>query len=96
MPSTVSDTGPRLTGLRKRFAMALDGVRRMGLLERKTESVAVRINPDLLRLAKDRTGVEGNSALMELAIANLVMEDGFPEAFARSRGTVPNDLELGI
>lgn len=80
----------------KRLALAVEGVRRLGLLERKTESVAVRLNPDLLRLAKARTGLDVNSAVIEMALANLVIEDGFPEAFARARGAVPSDMPLEI
>lgn len=81
---------------RGRFAFAIDGIRKLGLLERKTESVAVRLNPELLRLAKDRTGLSANSAVVEMALANLVIEDGFPEAFARSRGAVPADIDLDV
>lgn len=78
----------------RRCALILEGARKLGLLERKTESVKTRINPDLLRLAKERTGIEANSALIELALASLVLEDEFPEAFARSRGRVSADLDL--
>lgn len=78
----------------RRCALILEGVRKLGLLDRKTESVTTRINPDLLRLAKERTGIEANSALIELALASLVLENGFPEAFARSRGRVSADLDL--
>ena len=80
----------------RRFDRVLEGVRVLGFLERKTESVTARINPDLLRLAKERAGIEANSALVELAIANLAIEDGFPEAFVRVRGRVPSDLDLGV
>ena len=82
--------------IRQRFALMLEGARKMGFLERKTESVTTRINPELLRLAKQTTGVEANSALIELAVANLIAEDGFPEGFARARGRVSPDLDLSV
>lgn len=84
------------SGFSRRLAMALEGVRKLGLLERKTESVAVRLNPDLLRLAKARTGLDVNSAVIEMALANLVIEDAFPEAFAKARGSIPSDLRLEV
>ena len=90
--TTNTATGP----LRRRFALVLERARTLNLLERKTESVTARINPDLLHIAKKSTGVEANSALVELAIANLAIEDGFPEAFERARGRIPADLDLGV
>lgn len=84
------------TPIKRRLAMVLESMRGLHLLERKSETVTARINPELLRLAKERAGVEANSALVELAIANLAAEDGFPEAFARARGRIPADIDLSI
>ncbi|MFZ3584720.1 hypothetical protein ACOI1H_21565 [Loktanella sp. DJP18] len=88
------DTG--FGAMRRRFAIVLESVRDRSLLERKTETVTARINPELLRLARERSGVESTSALVELAIANLAAEDGFPEAFSRARGRVPADIDLEV
>ena len=52
--------------------------------------------PALLELAKERTGIETTSALIETAVANLILEDEFTEAFLRSRGTIPADIDLEI
>jgi hypothetical protein len=84
------------TPFRRRLALVLEMMRGLNLMERKTETVTARINPDLIRLARERTGVEATSALVELAIASLVIEDGFPDAFLRARGRVPADLGLGV
>lgn len=65
-------------------------------MEHKTKTVTARINPELLRLAKERSGVDANSALVELAIANLGAEDGFAEAFAGTRGRIPRHIDLSI
>lgn len=81
---------------RRRLAVAVEAARRAGLLGDKSTSVAVRLNPELLQLARARTGAATNSALVELALANLVAEDGFAEAFAGARGAVPADLDLGV
>lgn len=71
-------------------------MRGLHLLERKLETVTSRINQELLRLSKERTGVDTNSALVELAIADLAAEGGFPDAFARARGRIPADIDLSI
>lgn len=84
------------TPMKRRLALVLESMRGLHLLERKSETVTARINPELLRMAKKRAGVDANSALVELAIANLAAEDGFPEAFARARGRIPADLDLEI
>lgn len=84
------------TPFRRRLSRVLDAMRDLRLLERKSETVTARLNPDLLQMAKRRAGVESNSALVEIAIANLAAEDGFPEAFDRARGRVPADIDLGI
>ncbi|AFO92742.1 hypothetical protein D1822_15205 [Phaeobacter inhibens] len=96
MTQSVQTTHAATGSMRRRCALILEDVRKLGLLESKTESLTTRINPDLLRLAKERTGFEANSALIELALANLVVENGFPEAFARSRGRVSADLDLSV
>jgi hypothetical protein len=96
MAPNVQATGMGAGFMHRRCELILESVRKLGFLERKTESVTTRINPELLRLAKERTGVEANSALIELAVASLVLEDGFPEAFARSRGRVSADLDLSV
>jgi hypothetical protein len=82
--------------LARRCVLVLESLESSGLLGGKTESIAARVNPKLLRLAKRSTGLESTSALVELALANLVVEDGFPDAFARARGRVPADMDLDL
>lgn len=89
---TNAATGP----IRQRCARVLEKARALNLLERKTETVSARINPDLLHIARKNTGVETNSALVEMAIVNLAIADGFPGAFERARGRVLADLDLDI
>ena len=67
---------------------------RMGLTKNKTVQLGGRVNPRLLELARERAGVETDSQLIELALGNLVMEDGFPDAFRMVRGTVSPDIDL--
>ena len=79
-----------------RFLAVADAIKALGLSGGKTAKVGGRVNPELLRLAKSRTGVESDSAVLELALGNLVIEDGFPETFQKVRGTVASDIDLGI
>jgi hypothetical protein len=85
---------PTSTPLRRHLARVIEHMRGRGLLDGRSETITAQLNPELLRLAKERTGVEDNGTLVELALANLADEDGFPEAFARSRGRVPPDIDL--
>lgn len=94
MSDQQSDTSEK--PFRRRLSLVLEAMRGLHLLERKSETVTARLNADLLRMAKTRAGVESNSALVEVAIANLAAEDGFPDAFVRARGRVPADIDLNI
>lgn len=69
---------------------------RLGLASGKTATLGGRVNPKLLELARERAGVESDSQLIELALGNLVLDDGFPEAFRDLRGTVDPDLDLTL
>ena len=66
----------------------------LGLTNNNTAEFVVWVNPRLLELACERAGVETDSHLIELALGNLVMEDGFPDAFRASRGTVSLNIDL--
>lgn len=77
-----------------RNASVFSLLEKMGLTRNKTAQLGGRINPRLLELARERAGVETDSQLIELALGNLVVEDGFAEAFKASRGTINPDLDL--
>ena len=77
-----------------RNANVRDLLREKGLTRGKTAQLAGRVNPRLLELARQRAGGVTDSQLIELALGNLVMEDGFAEAFKASRGTISPDVDL--
>ena len=85
---------PRVEANRWRNASVMSILEKMGLTRNKTAQLGGRVNPRLLELARERAGVETDSQLIELALGNLVMEDGFSEAFRASRGTISPDLDL--
>ncbi len=69
---------------------------RLGLAKGKTATLGGRVNPKLLKLAREKSGAESDSQLIELALGNLVVDDGFPEAFRKVRGTVDPKVDLDL
>ncbi len=69
---------------------------RLGLAKGKTAKLGGRVNPRLLKLAREKSGAESDSQLIELALGNLVVDDGFPEAFRKVRGTVDPKFDLEL
>ncbi len=66
----------------------------LGMTKDKTAKLGGRVNPRLLALARERAGVSSDSQLIELALGNLVVDDGFPGAFREARGTVDPSIDL--
>lgn len=69
---------------------------RLGFAKGKTATLGGRVNPKLLTLAREKSGAETDSQLIELALGNLVIDDGFPEAFRKARGTVDPKIDLEL
>ncbi len=67
-----------------------------GLLDEKGSRITGRVSKALIERAKLRTGVKENTRLIELALANLALEDNFAEAFKSVRGAVAPDIKLGF
>lgn len=69
--------------------------RRTGLLEgTRTELLRGRMPKALVQKAKAKTGVESDSKLIELALANLAVADDFAEWLISRRGSIPGDIDL--
>ena len=68
--------------------------RQSGLIAEKTSRIGGRISADLVRKAKERTGIESDSELIEFALANIALEDQFPAVFKETKGAVDADLKL--
>jgi hypothetical protein len=72
----------------------LEAAARAGLRVDKTDRIASRVSPALVKQAKRRTGIKSDTDLIEFALANIALEDGFAEAFKAVRGAVDPDLDL--
>jgi hypothetical protein len=84
---------PTSTG---RFDAVMKAAANSGLLKDKSSRIGGRISPALLRQAKERTGIETDTDLIEFALANIALEENFANAFMQSRGKVDRNLKLGF
>jgi len=67
-----------------------------GLLDEKGSRITGRVSRALVERAKQRTGVTENTRLIELALANLALEDTFAEVFEEMKGAVDPAVKLGF
>jgi hypothetical protein len=67
-----------------------------GLLGEKSARIGGRISPELIRRAKQQTGIAADSDLIEFALANLALDDSFGAVFRKTRGSVDPKLKLGF
>lgn len=74
----------------------MDAARRAGLLGERSGRIGGRVSPALVRQAKARTGLSGDSELIAFALASLALDDRFAEVFRSVRGQVDPDLDLGL
>lgn len=72
----------------------VDKLDRLGFTKDRTAKIEGRLNPKLIALARERSGVETDTQLIELALGNLVMSDSFVQAFLAARGTVDPKIDL--
>lgn len=90
------DTPQQSKACRARLETVLGQIEEMGLSRDKGERVTVRINPKLLELARARTGAMSDSKLLEFALANIVIEDGFADAFSAASGKIDPTIDLEV
>lgn len=76
------------------FDAVMKAAERQGLLKDKSSRIAGRVSSTLVAKAKKRTGIKTDSDLIAFALAQLALDDDFPEAMRRLRGTVDPDLKL--
>lgn len=68
---------------------------REGLLRgERTEVVRGRMPEALVARAKKRTGINSNTDLIEVALANIAVEDDYADWLLSRRGTVSSEADL--
>lgn len=81
----------------RRFAEALDIARETGLLEGgRTTLVRGRMPGALVAKAKARSGVQSDTELIEMALANLAVADEYASWLLAQRGKIGKDLDLEL
>lgn len=66
-----------------------------GLLEgERTQVVRGRMPEALVRRAKKRTGIQSDTDLIELALANIAVEDDYPDWLLSQRGAITGEVDL--
>lgn len=78
-----------------RYQDAMEIAEQTGLLKGpRTELLRGRMPKALVVRAKARTGVQSDTKLIEVALANLAVADEYPGWLISQRGTVSRDLDL--
>jgi hypothetical protein len=86
----------RLAVSKVRFEAVMQAAEQAGLLRGKGGRIGGRVSPALVRQAKQQTGIEADTDLIEFALATVALEDRFARAFKASRGKVDAELKLGF
>lgn len=89
-------TGEIVTVHAGRVEAVMAAAERSGLLDEKSGRIGGRVSPTLVKRAKALTGIETDTDLIEFALANVALEDGFAERFKAARGKVAPDIKLGF
>ncbi|MBZ9761754.1 hypothetical protein LB553_12840 [Mesorhizobium sp. CA8] len=69
---------------------------RQGLIGSKDGRITARLSRALIEQAKRQTGIKGDTELLELALANVALEDNFPATMNKLTGTIDPDIKLGF
>jgi hypothetical protein len=97
MPKLTRDTRTvRLVVGQARVEAVMQAAKQAGLLHGKGGRIGGRVSPTLVRQAKQQTGIETDTDLIEFALATVALEDNFARAFKASRGKVDPELKLGF
>ena len=71
----------------------IDTARRLGLLGGENSRIGGRVRRDLVRAAKQRSGIASDTELLEYALARVALEDDFGARLAAREGRIPKDLD---
>ena len=86
---------PPQPALRGRLHEAMEIASQRGLLRGvRTQVVRGRMPEALVEQAKLKTGVQSDTELIELALANLAVADEYPEWLLAQRNTVAREIDL--
>jgi len=92
----LGETAHRLgTGKTDRFQDVLTMAKDTGLLKgARTEFVRGRMPKALVAKAKARSGIQSDTKLIEVALANLALADDYPSWLLAQHGTISTDVDV--
>jgi len=79
---------------RRRRQLVIDTAKMAGLLNGENGRIAGRVRENLIKSAKERTGISSDTELLEYALAKVALEDDFGPKILARKGRVSRDLDL--
>jgi hypothetical protein len=79
---------------RRRHQVVIETAERAGLLRGENGRIAGRVRAELIRLAKERSGLTSDTQLLEYALAKIALEDDFGPKILARKGRVSPDIDL--
>jgi hypothetical protein len=97
----VPKTTPTRTGgdvmTQTRLEYAVMELQRAGALTgARSQKLSTRVDPGLIEAARRRTGLQGDSDLINAALAVIAAGDDFGAWLVRQSGRLPEDFELAL
>ena len=87
----------KTTGTQLRLAHAMQTLQRRGVLKGvRSRKMSVRVDPGLLEEARARSGVKGDSDLVNAALALMAAPNDFGIWLLSQRGSLSKDFEPAI
>jgi hypothetical protein len=87
-PQPPAGEGPR------RRQVVIDTAERAGLLRGDHGRIAGRVRAELIRSAKERSGITSDTKLLEYALAKVALEDDFDRKILPRTGRVSTNINL--
>jgi hypothetical protein len=78
----------------RRRVTVVAAAEKAGLLAGERSSIGARLPKRLLEAAKQKSGLERTTDIVEYALAKLALEDDFGEKILARKGRVSRDLDL--
>lgn len=80
---------------RHRTDLVISEAKKAGLVGGpKNTVIRGRVSDRLVKAAKRRAGVKSDTALLEVALSNLALEDDFGEQLLKLKGSIDPDIDL--
>jgi len=93
-PSANDEPTPAAPTLRRQTV--IDTARQLGLLGGENSRIGGRIRRDLVAAAKEKSGIDSDTELLEYALAKVALEDDFGAKLVRRKGRVAKDIDLEL